>query len=61
MFCMRVFLVLLEMSTVLHGFEWGVREVMRCWSIRGCCLVEVSFNFSNLLVENFVFIEQVFD
>ena len=47
----------MQLSTVLHGFKWGVSLVRWCLSNRGCCLVEISFNFSNSFIESFVFIE----
>ena len=36
-----------EITTALPGQVWGYRESARCRIIRGCCLVSVSYSFSD--------------
>lgn len=36
-----------EITTALPGQVWGHRESARCRIIRGCCLVSVSYSFSD--------------
>ena len=54
-------MVLLEVITVLDVFEWCMREVIGLLSRCDCRFIEVCFDFTNSLVESFVFVDQVFD